>query len=160
MKPIPPGLALAAALLVAGCNGGNAPEANVTNTSTEAVPPDETVPAEPLANNSSVTATSAAFPAAFEGRWGLVPNDCIEGVSDAKGLMQVEGATLRFYESQGTAEKLTVASASKLSGEFAFTGEGQRWTKMVTLALADGGKTLVRTETEPPSELRYKKCEG
>lgn len=163
MKPTNPGLALMAALLAAGCSGGNSAATNETNISTEAVPPDESMPAEPTTNETaanSAATTSAAFPPAFEGRWGLVVNDCIEGASDAKGLMQVEGATLRFYESQGSAEKLTVASPTKVSGEFAFTGEGERWTKMVTLSLADGGKTLVRSETEPPSELRYKKCEG
>lgn len=156
-------VALSLLFAAAACGGvTDQPANNTADASIEAVPPDESMPADPVTDNASNSAatTSAAFPAAFEGRWGLVANDCIEGASDAKGLMQVEGATLRFYESQGTAETLTVASPTKVSGEFAFTGEGQRWTKAVRLSLEDGGKVLVRSETEPPSDLRYKKCEG
>lgn len=111
---------------------------------------------EPAANTTAPR-TESAFPARFAGRWGLVPGDCKEGASDAKGLMKVEGGTLRFYESRGVAERLTI-DGDKAWGEFAFTGEGQKWGKTVALTLTDGGKSLVREEDELPTPLRYNKC--
>lgn len=149
-----------AVLAMAGCGGGenNQPAANAS--STTEILPEETVPTIEDDGAATAATVSAAFPAPFEGRWGLVPGDCKEGASDAKGLMRVEGATLRFYEAQAKAEKLTIENPLRVSGEFAFSGEGQRWTKMVALTLGNGGNTLTRRETEPPADFRYTKCEG
>lgn len=103
-------------------------------------------------------ATLKAFPAAFQGRWGLVPNDCQPGRADAKGLMEVGPTSLRFYESRGTAQRFAQSRPDRIETTLAFTGEGQEWTATQALTLIRDGLVLVREERNPPSSLRYTKC--
>ncbi len=99
-----------------------------------------------------------AFPKGFQGRWGLVANDCTSTRGDAKGLMTVSGDQLRFYESVGTVKVLTIKSPESVTADLAFEGEGQTWKRTIDFALADGGKTMVRSETDPVQKLRYSRC--
>lgn len=99
-----------------------------------------------------------AFPAAFQGRWGLVAKDC-DGGSAAKGLMRIEGNTVRFYESRGVTSGLDVDAPTRVAGEFTFDGEGQRWQNTQTFDLTSGGDTLVRSETDPAGSYTYKRCD-
>jgi len=46
--------------------------------------------------------------------------------------------------------------ADSFSGTFAFTGEGQSWSKFEALKLQ--GRDLVRTETNPTASFTYAKC--
>lgn len=105
----------------------------------------------------------AAIPPPFQGRWGLVPADCEPGRADAKGLMEVTGEGLRFYESRGRPAELTQIDAASLRGRFAFAGEGMEWERTVTLRLVDGGEALLRSEEGTdalPQPLRYSRCRG
>jgi hypothetical protein len=99
-----------------------------------------------------------AFPAAFEGRWGVNPGDCVPDAPDAKGLVVIAGNTLRFYESRGKADEFTLHAPSEISATFAFSGEGQTWTKPMMFVLRDSGRQLVRTETNPDLNMVYTKC--
>jgi hypothetical protein len=97
----------------------------------------------------------------MQGRWGLVPADCTSTRGDAKGLIIVSASDIRFYESVGKLSKASSATASSLRAEFAFSGEGETWTRDMALDIADGGKVLVRREFGPeaaPEPLRYGKC--
>src|SRR3546814_1708683 len=97
-------------------------------------------------------------PVDFQGRWGLVANDCDPARDDNKGLMTVAADTLKFYESRGVVKTVTIASPTKLTADLALTGEGQTWNKIATFTLLDGGKTLLRAENDPALSLRYSKC--
>src|SRR3546814_5910594 len=70
--------------------------------------------------------TATVLPVDFQGRWGLVANDCDPARDDNKGLMTVAADTLKFYESRGVVKTVTIASPTKLTADLAFTGEGQR----------------------------------
>jgi len=109
-------------------------------------------------DDDMASATGALFPAAFHGRWGLVANDCTSTRGDNKGLLTVTGDTLRFYESRGRIDKLTAESPTRMRVELDFVGEGQAWEKTATYSLADDGKTLIRTESDPALSLTYTRC--
>lgn len=130
----------------------------VANASVEAVPPSETAVVETEAGRAVVTpgGTPNAIPAALQGRWGLVPGDCTSTRGDAKGLIEVTADTLTFYESRARLEEPVKVTATSVTGEFAFTGEGQAWRKAVTLSR--DGETLVREEADLPQPLRYQRC--
>src|SRR3954464_6161192 len=104
-------------------------------------PPADTRPAAPL------PAPETKIPAALQGRWGLTPADCVPGRADAKGLLIVTSDDLHFYESRAVPAADVVSDGDSISGNFAFTGEGQSWTKYEALKV---NKTvLTRTETKP-----------
>jgi hypothetical protein len=114
---------------------------------------------EPHVDTRPATASpqpAAAIPAALQGRWGLAPGDCMPGRSDAKGLMVVNAGELRFYESRAVPAADVAGDDDFISGNFAFTGEGQSWTKYEALKVDKG--RLIRTETKPTASLTYAKC--
>lgn len=106
---------------------------------------------------TSATAASAArIPAALYGRWGLAPNDCTSTRGDAKGLLLITPAELRFYESRAVPGSNTSTRPDSISGSFTFTGEGQTWSKFIALQIQKDG--LVRTESNPSASFTYAKC--
>ena len=110
------------------------------------------VPADPDPDATTI-------PAALQGRWGLTANDCQPGRADAKGLMEVGPTTLKFYESTGTLAAITDRGDSRISGRFAYTGEGMTWEHSVTLRLLAEGGPLQRIEDgEVPVDLQYARC--
>ncbi|MDQ2892172.1 MAG: hypothetical protein M3R64_03650 [Pseudomonadota bacterium] len=100
----------------------------------------------------------SSIPAAFQGRWGMVPEDCNPKRADNKGLMTVAADRLTFYESRATIGSLHQVTPTKLTGTLDYTGEGQTWKKATSLTLQDAGKTLVREETDPADASTYSKC--
>lgn len=121
----------------------------------ETLPPDEST-VVPTNDMAAEAPTKAAIPESMHGRWGMVPEDCTSTRGDAKGLLTVTGDTLQFYESRAKLAKTIGSWPEKLTAEFAFTGEGQEWTRTETLALTGSSNTLVRTEDG--SEFRYRRC--
>jgi len=126
------------------------PDVNATAPSANGEPHGKTEAAKPL------PAPSSAIPTALQGKWGLNPADCMPGRSDAKGLLTIGPADLRFYESRAVPTGDIVTDEDSMSGNFAFTGEGQSWTKYQALKVDKG--RLVRTETEPTASFSYAKC--
>lgn len=120
----------------------------------ETLPPDETV--IPDQSNAMDEPAAAGIPESMQGRWGLVPADCTSTRGDNKGLLTITGDMLRFYESRAKLVKMVGSWPEKLTAEFAFTGEGQNWTRTETLALTGSSNTLVRSEEG--AELRYTRC--
>lgn len=175
-------LATAAFLLVAACSGSdeggnNSSEAtggavveqqpenlqdDPNNTVVPLTPPNSAPNSAPGAGPSPAPSPSAspvaALPAEYQGRWGLVSNDCVPGRSDAKGLMIVSVDALGFYESRGRIDKAAATRPGTFQLDLAFTGEGQEWNRRETLTLLDAGKTLVREEQKPAGSFRYIKC--
>jgi len=126
------------------------PEVNVPAPSATGEPRVATSPAQPLPE------PTATIPAALQGRWGLTPADCTTTRGDAKGLLIVTPDELRFYESRAVPAAGAQAGANSIAGDFAFTGEGQSWTKYESLKVDKN--VLTRTETKPTTSFSYAKC--
>ena len=161
-------VATAAVLLLAACGGGEEAGDNSssagqvieqTPTNLQDDPNNSVVPLSPPSPAPAPSASPiAALPAEFQGRWGMVDNDCVPGRDDAKGLMTVAADGLRFYESRGRIERAAAVRPGSVELDLAYTGEGQEWNRTETLALQDGGRTLVREERKPAGSYRYVKC--
>ncbi|MCW1383877.1 hypothetical protein OLX02_13720 [Novosphingobium sp. KCTC 2891] len=166
------------ALALAACSGepqAPAPEASGTASeaaaaSSEAPASASAAPAESDASRPDVSdaaspapaaSTEASIPMAARGRWGLVPADCTSTRGEAKGLLVVDAASLKFYESVGKLASVKERSDTRIRAAFAFSGEGMTWQRDEVLEVQDGGKTLVRREygaDAMPGPLKYTIC--
>ena len=131
-------------------NAVGLPDINASAPSTAGEPHADTQPAKPL------PAPTVHIPAALQGRWGLTPADCTTSLGDAKGLLVINGDELRFYESRAVPADGAHADTDSISGNFAFTGEGQSWKRYEALKVDK--QRLTRTETNPSASFSYAKC--
>lgn len=99
---------------------------------------------------------SGIIPVALQGRWGLTPGDCTTTNGDDKGLLTITGERLIFYESRAVPGTSIETRPDRISGNFDFTGEGQNWSKYVSLKLVSAG--LLRTERSPLRSYTYARC--
>lgn len=131
----------------------NSPQASPTG-----APPTNvaTTPAPPATAETTPPPSAPKIPVAIQGRWALTPRDCTSPLGDAKGLLVINGSELRFYESRAVPEANVQTSPSSISGNFAFTGEGQSWTKSETFELQQD--KLIRTESDPMASFTYARC--
>jgi len=117
----------------------------------------ETAPA-PVTNETAPEIApptpGAIIPAQYQGRWGMVAADCTSTRGDNKGLITIGDTSIRFYESTATLAEQRPAKATSFSGLFDFTGEGQRWRKVMTFTRT--GDTLERADQE--GRYTYKRC--
>ena len=103
------------------------------------------------------------IPPAFHGRWGLVPADCTTTRGDAKGLIEIDAEGIRFYEARAVVDEVEAKEATMIKARFAFSGEGQEWTRDMEWRLSDDGTQLTSSETGDdaiPDPLTYTKCEA
>ena len=103
---------------------------------------------------------TTGIPAALHGNWGLTALDCVTTRGDNKGMITVDASSVKFYESRGVLTSTSASTTTSISGMFAFTGEGQTWTRQMSLRLADATH-LVRSESGAdalPAPLTYAKC--
>lgn len=132
------------------------------NADIELVPPDESstanIGAGATANTAAAPTPGTAIPPAFHGRWGMTEGDCTSTRGDAKGLITITGDTIAFYESRAKLTRVAMDAPENFTGVFAFTGEGQEWTKTQNLKLTGSSNTLIRTETEPSASYTYRRC--
>lgn len=138
-------------------NEVNAAEA--ANAEIEMLPPsDEAGPPTDSSMNGGSSATEPStrdsIPLPYRGRWGLVAADCTSTRGDAKGLIVINEGTIRFYESLATLKEQRPAIATSFSGLFDFTGEGQTWTKVMTLTRT--GTSLKRADSD--GNFTYTRC--
>lgn len=101
------------------------------------------------------------IPSAIHGRWALVDADCTTTMGDAKGLLLIDGTSLKFYESRARIGKISTRDERRLRADFAFSGEGQEWAQEVLLEVSEDGKKLVRRDYGPdamPGALEYTRC--
>lgn len=161
---------------LAACNNGPVDEPpTVEDGATSAVISEDAVPAMPPAPSATVPTENggdmtddasddgaeAMIPAALQGRWGINDADCTTTKGDDKGLITVSANQVRFYESIANLGKVSESSDSRIAADFAFTGEGQSWSRGMILDVQNGGNVLVRRETGAdamPGPLRYRKC--
>ena len=156
-----PALTLLAIVALAACGGpetvsegaenaSKLPEINASTSSPSGAAPEAGAPA-----GNVVTDPGSIIPAALRGRWGLTPGDCMAAHGD-EGLLTISANELRFHESVAVPAGNVQTSSNSVSGDFAFTGEGQQWSKHLYLELRDG--KLVRTERDPLASYRYVRC--
>jgi hypothetical protein len=126
------------------------PDINAVAPTATGEPHVDTQPARPLPSAAS------GIPAALQGRWALTAADCTSTQGDTKGLLVITSDGLRFYESHAVPAADVTSDSDSISGNFAFTGEGQSWTKYEALKVDKRG--LTRTETNPTASFSYAKC--
>lgn len=144
-----------AALVLSGCSKGaedDVPAAAATATPV-AVATEAPIPV--------ASENPKDIPAAIHGRWALVDADCSTTMGDAKGLLLIDGTSLKFYESRARIGEISTRDERRLRASFAFSGEGQEWTQEVLLEASEDGKKLVRRDYGPdamPGALEYTRC--
>ena len=111
-----------------------------------------------IENTSADAGPATTIPAAFHGRWGMVPADCTSTRGDAKGLITIGPDSIRFYESVARLTKVTGDYPENFTGTFAYTGEGMTWTRTENLKLTGSSNTLIRSESDPPGRFTYTRC--
>lgn len=158
-----PALALALAACDAAPTDDTAAGSDATETPMPAEPDggigDGATP--PADDTSAPEGDATTIPTALQGRWGLVPADCTSTRGDAKGLIEVTGDTITFYESRATLGEIAERTDDRIRATFSFTGEGMTWSRDMALEAQDGGEALVRTEYGEDAmadPLRYTKC--
>ncbi len=112
----------------------------------------------PTKVSTALPAASIDIPTAIQGRWALTPADCTSTRGDAKGLLIISADSLKFYESRAVPAKDVSATEHSIGGTFAFTGEGQSWTKYEALKV--NRNSLIRTEINPAASFAYAKCDS
>ena len=158
----------AAALGLAGC-GGNSPVADkaenagslpapetVNSSDPSGAPPPANALSRQVAARSAGSGGVPAIPVSLQGRWGLNPEDCVASRGDNLGVLEISASEVRFHESVARPVGNANAADGSYGADFAFTGEGQSWTRFQTLRLEDG--KLVRTESSPMASYTYAKC--
>jgi hypothetical protein len=162
LRVIGPLLMCAMMVLIVACGGRDPPVANEAN-DTAGLPasnrssPDATgAPPRTAPPASAQEAATQAIPASLQGRWGLSPMDCTSTRGDAKGLLVIGPAELRFYESRAVPGRDVQNGTDSIIGNFTYTGEGQTWTKFEALKL--DGEELVRTQSNPVASFTYARC--
>jgi hypothetical protein len=152
------------------CSGRDPVADNLNNAATapvdvDVLPPDESVATttndlengdDEDVNVSDAASGSGSIPAAFHGRWGMTPADCMPNRSDNKGLLVVSADGIHFYEALAKPTGDLRLTPNSVSGSFAFTGEGETWRKHEVLELQD--HKLVRTESDPMASYTYARC--
>lgn len=162
-------IALAVVIASTGCNQRDpvADEANMTaglpSVDNVAGAMDGTSSADGSAPANATAATAAAplaptaaIPASLHGRWGLTPADCTSTKGDTKGLLVISSDRLTFYESRALPARNIRTTSDSFSADFAFTGEGQSWTRFETLQIKRD--MLIRTESRPMASFTYARC--
>ena len=119
---------------------------------------DGSAPINVVTTPASVTAPApaAAIPAALHGHWGLTPGDCTSTNGDDKGSLVVTAGELKFFESRAVPTAHVAISPDSIGADFAYTGEGQSWSKFETLQLKKD--KLIRTESSPMASFTYARC--
>lgn len=102
-------------------------------------------------------ASSASFPAKFQGRWAVNAADCAKARGMETTVMTIDGKSAQFYESMASLKSATV-SGDVLTAKLGWAGEGQNWESATVFTLKDGGNTLTRVEADAAGALTYKKC--
>ena len=169
-KPCTHAFVIAASLALTACGGSDPVAEDAENVTAlpsvdnvaggrDGVPSADGAPPQNSAGAPAASAPqgpAAAIPAALHGRWGLTPGDCTAARGDDKGLLIVASNGMRFYESVAYPVTNVETSGDSFSADFAFTGEGQSWTKYQALSLDDD--RLVRTESSPMASFTYARC--
>ena len=162
--------AAAVALFTAGCSEQRSNETrneNGAGAEVDVLPPDESAstPTNDLATgvidtppreNAPAPNPKTAIPSVLHGRWGLTRADCTSERGESTGLITISASNISFYESVARPAEIHKATPSSIHAEFAFVGEGERWTKPMMWSVA--GNKLTRVDSEEGLRLVYTRC--
>jgi hypothetical protein len=99
-----------------------------------------------------------AIPAAFQGRWGEVVNDCDRAQPGPKGLIVISGADVIARGGHVLPTSLAMIGADTLIAELSYAIPGPTARRANRLTLVENGRTLVRQEQNPAASFRYSRC--
>src|SRR3954452_16808212 len=122
LRAIAPLIACSGMLTVVACGGSDPVDGEDNNTAglpviNDAVPDASgSAPEKGTQAQTTVPVPASAIPPALHGRWGLTPMDCTSTRGDAKGLLIVGPADLKFYESRAVPGPDTQTGGDSLSG--------------------------------------------
>lgn len=150
-------LILTSMILLGGCgqqSGNDAAQPNVvTNIMDEALPDTDKpappanaiVPVEPLPTIETpkqAASPAGLIPASMQGRWAGMQARC-DDRSDALELT-IKPDQLIFHESVGTVQSVDAEEGGHIRVQSAFTGEGESWTRTLSLKpSADGARLTI-----------------
>lgn len=116
----------------------------------------------PLATPTPNAARDRAFPTAYEGFWGVTPNDCELANVEAHGRINIDNDTVRLFDDEAQVERLAVRSPLAVDSVLRFSGDPGRPERTTRFVLEAGGTRLVRVEQQPggatPVTTRYQRC--
>lgn len=118
---------------VASLNSGIASRVEGANN----VAAERVAPAAPVAKS---VPPADGMPSGMQGRWTGLEDRC--GDPAAPMELRIENDRLLFHESEGRVTAITPRADGSVLVEAAFTGEGQSWTRRLTLIPQDGGRRL------------------
>jgi hypothetical protein len=84
--------------------------------------------------------STAAIPAAFQGRWSRSEATC--GKPGDEMRLAVSADSLIFYESVGKVTAVKRLAPDRLDVRADYNGEGDRWSDVASLRLGEDGRTL------------------
>lgn len=155
-----PALALLPVIALAACDKPADKQTSQPGVVANINAPIEPAPeAPPPANVTAPTpspdqATSGKIPIDLQGRWTGVSNRCGDRAADLE--LNILPDQLVFHESVGTVEAVTPGAKGEVAVKAAFTGEGQSWTRTLTLRPAADGATL--TIVNDGTAVTRKRC--
>ncbi|NCP10836.1 MAG: hypothetical protein GW859_02575 [Sphingomonadales bacterium] len=126
----------------------------------DAPPPEQPVEQAATVDPALVEQEGNNFPAAFEGRWGITPEECAKADSTAEMYVTIKGDTLDFADRKGKVTSMRVDSPGRLTTEIAFSGQGRNWQRTTKFFLENEGTQLGRADTDPVIfNVNYTRCE-
>jgi hypothetical protein len=111
----------------------------------QVVPPVNAVAAGENRVEAEIPPSPGPVPAALQGRWTGLSDDC--GDRAAPLELNIGPDSLIFHESVGQVEKVTRGEGGAMRVTAAFTGEGESWTRTLTLKPAADTLTIVNDGT-------------
>ena len=152
-------LTIAVAAALTGCADDSpvSEELNDTPPPSAAILSNDAPPANEIGNEATnVTQAAGPIPPALHGRWGLTPAAC-ESSTASEGLLVVTAEELNFYESRAEPVANIEDGGDSISGEFAFTGEGQTERRFMSLQIQED--KLLRSGNGPAASFTYVRCD-
>lgn len=98
----------------------------------------------------------SAIPRQFWGSWTQHPERC--GQDDADDtLLDIAPKTVRFWESSGAVETVTLQNPMTIDVTAAFSGEGEQWESTTTYALS-GSRQKLLISSRGAAPVWYQRC--
>lgn len=139
-------LPLLALFALAACDGGSSRDDDVASLNSgiaSRVDSANSVAAErvaPVARVAESVPQDDGIPHGLRGRWTGLEDRC--GDPAAPMELRIENDRLVFHESVGRVTAITPSADGSVLVDAAFTGEGQSWTRRLTMIPQDGGQRL------------------
>ncbi|WP_257540004.1 hypothetical protein [Sphingobium sp. CFD-1] len=141
-------LPFALPLLLVACDGGHDQQSGMITdieNATSSGPQEKIVTnnANPPPENATAPRaqeTGSLIPTALQGRWTGIGDDCTDKTAEQE--LSITPKELIFHESVGTVTSIEQQADGRMKVNASFTGEGQSWTRSLTLKPSAKGQEL------------------